>query len=410
VRVLLTIHHLLDRNSGAPGTTMALAEAYQRAGHETEILSYDDLPARFGAQARMLAFPALVASRLAGSLGRWCDAVDAATGDTWLTRRPRGGPVLATRSHGLEHRLHLEFLRDHLEGRTPLRKRYFLYHGREQLREVAVSLRRSDLAFFLNDDDLDFAVAELGIQRERAHVVWNGIDSSLLGLPRPGAAEIDAPLRLALIARHTEGMGAGYYVPALERVLQRHRSVRVTLLGSALPAETVLRDFAAPVRSRVSVVPTYERSELPGLLEGHEILVSAKYAEGFGKGLVEGMACGLAPVAAAASGPKTIIENGKTGLLVPPRDNDALVEAVERLIESPDLRTKLRRNAHAAAQRYSWDGTAAERLALFDAARASNLRPVKQPVRDAWTGPSDGVAETPANTGVEPDVGHKKVA
>jgi hypothetical protein len=80
VRIVLTIHHALDPNSGSPGTTIALAKAYERAGHSTKILSFDDLPASLGPQAKMVAFPALVARRLAGSLGRWCDAVDAASG------------------------------------------------------------------------------------------------------------------------------------------------------------------------------------------------------------------------------------------------------------------------------------------------------------------------------------------
>ncbi len=411
MRVVLTIHHYLDRNTGSPGSTIALAEAYHRAGHDTELLSFDDLPARFRTQARMLAFPALVAARLAGSLGRWSDVVDAATGDTWLVPRARRvGPALSTRSHGLEHRLHLEYLRDHSDGRAPLRRRYFLYHGRERLREVAVSLRRSDLALFLNHDDLEFAVSRLGVKRTRSHLVWNGIDESLLGLPAPVALDREAPVRLALIARHTYGMGAAYYVPALERILMRHRSARVTLLGSGLPSATVLGDFAAPVRDRVSVVPSYDRADLPSLLAGHEILVSAKFSEGFGKGLIEGMACGLAPVAAAASGPRTILENVRTGLLVPPRDIEAWIAAVERLIADPALRLQVRRNAQLAAQRYSWDVTAAERLALFETAIAERSGTPKSLPRETWPRPPDGVGEATAGGAVEPHVAHEQVA
>jgi glycosyltransferase involved in cell wall biosynthesis len=409
VRIVLTIHHELDRNSGSPGTTMALADAYRRAGHETELLSFDDLPTRLGPQAKMLAFPAVVAGRLCGSLGRWCDVVDSSSGDAWLwslRRRTRDRrTILATRSHGLEHLEHLERLVEHREGRVDLRRRYFLYHGRERLYEVAVSLRRADLTFFLNRADLEYSVANLGVERRRAHLVHNGIDGSLLGLPPP-VASASHGVRLALIARHTDGMGAGYYVPALERILARHPSVSVTLLGSCAPEAQVLADFEAGIRDRVSVVPHFDRLELPRLLAGHEILVSAKFSEGFGKALVEGMACGLAPVAVAAAGPATILDDGRTGLLVPPRDNEAWIAAVERLLGDPALRLRLRRAAHAAAQRFSWDVTAADRIALLSGSGAA----AQQTPGDAGRAAPHRRRDPASDRSVAPDVEHEQVA
>ncbi|HEX4519286.1 MAG TPA: glycosyltransferase family 4 protein [Gaiellaceae bacterium] len=414
MRVVLTIHHTLDRNSGSPGSTIALAEAYERAGHEVELLSFDDLPGRLSEQARMLAFPAYVARRLAGPLGRRCDVVDASSGDTWLVARARRlglRATLVTRSHGLEHREHLERLADRSEGRVELSRRYFAYHGGQRLREVAISLRRADLTFFLNRDDLEYAVAELGTSRWTAHLVRNGIATSLLGLPSPqGGGRGDGP-RIALIARHTNGMGAGYYVPALERILTQHPGVRVTLLGSNAPAGDVLGDFAGALRSRISVVPHYNHAELPRLLAGHEILVSAKVSEGFGKALVEGMACGLAPVTWATGGPSMILEHERTGLLVPPRDLEAWIAAVCRLIESPMLRLRLRREAHAAAQHYSWDATAAHRLGLIEAARGTwSGAAVERPPREAGGAASSGGPQALADGPVEPHVGREQVA
>ena len=373
MRILLTLHFHLDPNAGAPGSTLALAQAYTRAGHEVELLSYDDLPRRTPWQAKLVGFPVLVAGRLLASRG--FDVVDSSTGDAWLwsLRRPArsNGPILASRSHGLEHREHLEWLRDHREGRVALRRRYFLYHGGERLREVAVSLRRADLALFLNGDDRDYAVERLGVAAERAHVVGFGLHDAFRGQPAPRASTGEGALRIALIARHTTGMGTSYSVPALERLLRRHPALRVSLLGSALPIAAVRADFAAEVRDRLDVVPSYDRAELPRLLAGHEIFVSAKFLEASGNGLVEAMACGLAPVVAAASGPSRIVEHATSGLLVPPRDADATVAAVERLIADPDLRLSLRRNAHASAAKYSWDVAAGERLALYRAALAA---------------------------------------
>jgi glycosyltransferase involved in cell wall biosynthesis len=414
VRIVLTIHHELDRNSGSPGTTIALAEAYERAGHEAEILSFDDLPARLGPQARMVAFPLLVARRLAGSLGRSADVVDTSSGDAWLWSLARGsgarGPLLATRSHGLEHREHAERLHDHRQGRVELRRRYFAYHGGMRLREVAVSLRRAELAFFLNNADLEFGVRHLGVERGRSYLVRNGIDTGFLGLPAPEPVSRDG-VGIALIARHTAGMGAGYSTPALERILTRHPSVRVTLLGSATPEADVLRDFAAAVRSRITVVPAYDRAELPRLLAGHELLVSAKFSEGFGKALVEAMACGLAPVVVAAAGPATILEHERTGLLVQPRDNEAMVAAIDRALFDPTLRQRLRAAAHEEAQRYTWESVAAERLELMQAAidRRSG-RTANQRAGDARRTTPHARENAPPDRPVAPDVDREQVA
>jgi glycosyltransferase involved in cell wall biosynthesis len=370
MQIVLTIGHHLDPNSGSPGATMALAEAYERAGHETELLSLDDVPQGLGSAGIRLAFPLLLAGRLAGALGRWADVVDSSGGDAWLWSLRRAGrapgPLLVTRSHGLEHREHLELLRDSREGRVKLRRRYYVYNGGERLREVAVALRRADLTFFLNPDDRDFAVQRLGVNRGRTHIIREGLPDLFIGrpAPRPGADGV----RLALVARHTVGMGSEYYVPALERILLRHPSVRVSLLGSGVPASDVRGDFASAVRERIDVVPSYDRHDLPRLLDDHEILVSSKFNEGFGMALIEGMACGLVPVVAAASGPKRIVEHERTGLLVEPRSVSALVAGVERLLADPELRGRLRQNAQRSVQQYSWDAVAAERLAMIEAA------------------------------------------
>ena len=126
------------------------------------------------------------------------------------------------------------------------------------------------------------------------------------------------------------------------------------------------------------------------------------------------MACGLAPVAAAASGPSTVLEHARTGLLVPPRDVDACVGAVERLIADPALLLRLRRNAHAAAQRYSWDTTVAERLALIELAHAGRsgfalALPGEAP-RHPWSPSAHRAPEPAPEPSVEPDVEHEQVA
>jgi glycosyltransferase involved in cell wall biosynthesis len=133
----------------------------------------------------------------------------------------------------------------------------------------------------------------------------------------------------------------------------------------------VLADFPAAVHPRVAVVSKYRREELPSLLAGHVVVVSATLKEGFGLGILEGMACGLTTVTADAAGPLQYTRDGENGLIVPRADAPAMAAALEQLIAEPSLLSRLRENAHATAQRYSWKRIAPETLDLYREALAS---------------------------------------
>jgi glycosyltransferase involved in cell wall biosynthesis len=77
------------------------------------------------------------------------------------------------------------------------------------------------------------------------------------------------------------------------------------------------------------------------------------------------MACGLAPVTTTTPGPMEIVRDGVNGLLVPPRDSEALANALDRLIEEPALLERLRSGAHETAQRYTWERIGDETLQLY---------------------------------------------
>ncbi|MEE8106008.1 MAG: glycosyltransferase family 4 protein [Planctomycetota bacterium] len=77
------------------------------------------------------------------------------------------------------------------------------------------------------------------------------------------------------------------------------------------------------------------------VLEQLDVVVVPSWAEAFSLAALEGLAAGLPVIATDAGGPKIIVRDGKSGLLVPPRDVDALAEAMQRLLDSQDLRDRL---------------------------------------------------------------------
>ena len=113
--------------------------------------------------------------------------------------------------------------------------------------------------------------------------------------------------------------------------------------------------------------------ELADGLNAADAVVLPSVHEQFGQVLVEGMACGLPCVAVDAHGPATIVDDGSTGWLVPPDDEDALVAVLEEVVNDPAERRRRGEAAYEEARsKYSWPALV-ERLArVYEEVRAGS--------------------------------------
>ncbi len=103
--------------------------------------------------------------------------------------------------------------------------------------------------------------------------------------------------------------------------------------------------------------------EKPALYGGAVCFAFPSFYEGFGLPPLEAMACGTPVVASKAGSLPEIVGDG--GLLVDPRDEYALAEAMARLLEDVDEREALSREALEQARRFTWERTALETLAAY---------------------------------------------
>ena len=110
--------------------------------------------------------------------------------------------------------------------------------------------------------------------------------------------------------------------------------------------------------------------DLPDALNAADLLVLPSVREQFGQVLVEAIACGLAVIAVNAHGPTTIVEDGETGWLVEPDDEDDMVRALVEAVEDPDRRARMAEAAYAASrERYAWPALAEGVAEVYEAAR-----------------------------------------
>jgi glycosyltransferase involved in cell wall biosynthesis len=370
MRILLTIHHALDSDAGAPGATLELGQALRALGEDVRFFSFDDLPRRLPEKVKAIAFPTFVARELSRRDRPRFDVIDASSGDTWLwgtLGRPAGRCTgLIARAHGLEHTASLELAREARErgGRPTLR--YRAYHDRYRLWEVARSFRTADVGIFLNERDRTYAIENFGLNGRDAICMPNGIPKWLLEYPRRPYR--GGPIRIAHIGSFIERKGIRYGVPALADVLRRRKSVYVSLFGTGASVEAVTAAFPRQLRTRVAVVPRYRRRQLPDLLRDHHLAVFPSLFEGHSVALLEAMACALAPVVTSIPGSREQICDGINGLLVPARDTSALSAAVVRLIDDRSLMESMRQAAHRTVQAYAWRSIALKTLPVYETA------------------------------------------
>jgi len=191
-----------------------------------------------------------------------------------------------------------------------------------------------------------------GLRLRKWYVVHNGVDTAAFRHPPDSRARVRAELgvaedafAVALLGRIVPWKGHEVFLDAMERLVPEYPSLVGCVVGEGWRGH----DFEQRLRARVEsgplkghVVFAGFRADVPALLQSVDALVHTSIEpEPFGRVIVEAMAARLPIVATAAGAVPEILEDERTGLLVPPGDADRLAQALERLMRDPDLRQRL---------------------------------------------------------------------
>ncbi len=154
---------------------------------------------------------------------------------------------------------------------------------------------------------------------------------------------------------------------AVARVQERTPAIRLLLVGDG----DLRGDLEAQARSLgLSETVTFagHRTDVPKALAVFDVFVLPSLWEGMPNVVLEAMAAGLPVVATAVGGTPEVVVDGVTGFLVPPRDPDALAEAITRLLRDPDLRRKMgQAGQKRIEQHFSIEETVRQTEALYEA-------------------------------------------
>jgi glycosyltransferase involved in cell wall biosynthesis len=213
------------------------------------------------------------------------------------------------------------------------------------------------------------ALRPYGVDPGAVTVTGNGIDACFLQTP----AVQDRELIVLYVGRLTAGKGVPELICAARIVVDRHPdpALHFVLVGQG-PLRSRLCDLVreAGLQGRVvfrGAIPAARRDELVRLYQQSSAFVLPSHHEGMSTVLLEAMACGLPVVSTAVGGAPEVIDHGRNGLLVPPRDPEALAEALLALLGDDPLCRELGRNAKATIERqYTWEAVGARYVACYE--------------------------------------------
>ncbi|MBI3321474.1 MAG: lipopolysaccharide heptosyltransferase II [Candidatus Omnitrophica bacterium] len=214
-----------------------------------------------------------------------------------------------------------------------------------------------------------YLVEQFRAPKDRIRVIPRGVDVDEFAF-HPPSPNHEGPWRIGLIGRLSPLKGQAVALRACARLRRHGVPVTLCLVGDRpdAPARRALDSLIAHERLQEAVEWLGIRHDIPAVIASMDLLiVPSTYPESFGRSVIEAQAVGRPVVASRVGALAELIEDGRSGLLVPPRDPQALAEAIGRFINDPALR---QRCVEAGRQRVEAEWTAArmvERtLAVYD--------------------------------------------
>ena len=186
-----------------------------------------------------------------------------------------------------------------------------------------------------------YLVERFRLPNSRLRVIPRGVDLEEFTFQPPAAHA--GPWRLGLFGRLSPIKGQEVALHACERLIQKGIPVTLCLAGDVpgSPRRRALESLIASLKLKEHVEWLGVRQEIPALIASVDlVLVPSTYPESFGRAVIEAQAVGRPVIASRLGALPELIDDGQSGLLVAPRNPEALAQAIERLIGDPSLRER----------------------------------------------------------------------
>lgn len=224
---------------------------------------------------------------------------------------------------------------------------------------VMESSRRMDRIVFLSND-IKRELIENGFPVQILVPIPNGVDVDRFK-PRTGNRQSHSKI-ICFVGRLEEQKGLDSLMRAIASIRDKSNDIRLFVVGDG-PLSAFLRNLCNVLKLEDRVVFTGRTENVLPYYQDADVFVLPSISEGMSRSLLEAMACGLPVVATCAGGNadmldpdlknKEIVSNyhiGANGILVRPKDDAGLAEAILKLLNDADLSMQLGEKARRAVK------------------------------------------------------------
>ena len=253
--------------------------------------------------------------------------------------------------------------------------------------DAGANIARPYLRPLLRRMDGHIAVAEIqkrrlveveGLREEKVRVIYNGVDTAAFRSAAPGERSVtrralglaDDDVVLIAVGSLKPIKGVDVLLHALAGLVRKHPRLRLIVVGEG-PDRSALENLARElsIADRVSFLGL--RADVDVVLRAADALVLPSRAEALPTVLLEAMATGLPVVATRVGGVPEIVEEGRSGVMVPPEDASALGSVLDRVVTDAALRRSLGERGRAVVEaRFRVETMCENRMAYFEELRA----------------------------------------
>ena len=220
--------------------------------------------------------------------------------------------------------------------------------------------RRADRVIAVSEHAKRDMIEVLGLPADGIDVIHHGVAPAFRE-PAGEAPDLPTPYVLS-VGTIQARKNLDVLVRAVARVRERRTGPITLAIAGRRGWKTEAFDAACRT-TPVSMLGLVPDEKLPALYAHAALFVQPSSYEGFGLTAVEAMACGAPVVAADAGSLPEVVD--RAGLLVAPRDVEGLADAIERVLDHPAERERLRQAGLERAGHFTWERSAADHMECY---------------------------------------------
>jgi glycosyltransferase involved in cell wall biosynthesis len=358
------------REGGVAAIIYNLGRELQRLGHEVSYIFLDDLvgPGEVSPRFAESIFSYRLARYIAQNRDK-CSVVNlhAPCGmvyglvRSWAKRK--GWPPYVMTLHGLEERRAHAMKREAAKGRAwNFDWKNRMWHQFYHFPRFRCAIRTANGAHVYSRDVWNCLVLNYDLDSDLVRYIANGVEPRFFASRQYG---VNGHVRLLYAGTWLDQRGIFYIRDALRNLKAKKLPFTMTFAGPGVPSGEILRFFGDELAQQVIVRDVIPTERMQELYAQHDIFVFPSLMEGLPAVLLEAMAGGMPVITTETCGMPDVVEDGFNGLLIPPADARALEEAVLRLANSEELRSKLGSAASNSIRHYTWENAALRLEALY---------------------------------------------